>query len=173
MCQRVSTLKCSKPVVNNKRKERNFIPRITCNFIWITWNSFIAAAPFNPNQACKPWPWPWRVNLFMWLCADVNGTETWFTAFTDVLQCLLNKNQEHTNLWRFSFDWERNDACRCNIKLHINNFIKEFSFYMVLPKSVFTWYRFEFRTGISSLRFLHSSSCNSAFKYTVSGTKTK
>lgn len=32
------------------------------------------------------------------LCADVDGTETWFAAFTDVLQCLLNKNKEDTPL---------------------------------------------------------------------------
>ena len=32
------------------------------------------------------------------LCADVDGTETWFTAFTDQLQCLLNKKKEDTPL---------------------------------------------------------------------------
>ena len=32
------------------------------------------------------------------LFAYVDGTETWFTAFTDVLQCLLNENKEDTPL---------------------------------------------------------------------------
>ena len=28
------------------------------------------------------------------LCGDVDITETWFTTFTNVLQCLLNQNKE-------------------------------------------------------------------------------
>ena len=58
------------------------------------------------------------------LCADVGGTETWFTAFTDVLQSLTNNNKE-SNLTSdqiseglLSVSRECNDDCGCNIKLH-------------------------------------------------------
>ena len=30
------------------------------------------------------------------LCADVDSTESWFTALTDVLQCLLKQDKEST-----------------------------------------------------------------------------
>ena len=32
------------------------------------------------------------------LCADVDGTETWYTAFTDVLKSLIFKDKQESNL---------------------------------------------------------------------------
>lgn len=32
------------------------------------------------------------------LCADVDGTETWYTAFTDVLKSLMFKDKQESNL---------------------------------------------------------------------------